>query len=172
MGTIFCLYHARMDTKQEPGTHRPSGGVGFLLAQVGAHAAAHFADGIATLDLTPPQAGLLRLLVVQPGRSQRELADELGMPPSRFVPFADTLEDRGLIERRRNPHDRRLHALHLTPAGRKLLSKLSAAARDNEDDLCRALSQDERALLTALLSRIATDQGLMPGVQPGLRPVT
>ncbi|MBU3060437.1 MarR family winged helix-turn-helix transcriptional regulator [Nocardia sp. NEAU-G5] len=160
-----------MDTDRESGGHRPPGGVGFLLAQVGAHAAAHFADGIAQLNLTPPQAGLLRLLVMQPGRSQRELADELGMPPSRFVPFADKLEERGLIERRRNPDDRRLHALHLTTAGRKLLGKLSVAARDNEDALCRALSPDERTQLTALLGRIAADQGLIPGVHPGYKSV-
>lgn len=161
-----------MDTNREPGGNRPAGGIGFLLAQVGAHAAAHFADGIARLDLTPPQAGLLRLLVIRPGRSQRELADELGMPPSRFVPFADTLENRGLIERRRNPDDRRLHAVHLTPTGRKLLGKLSGAARDNEDELCRALSEDERAQLTNLLGRIAVDQGLIPDDHPSYSSAT
>jgi DNA-binding MarR family transcriptional regulator len=166
---LLFVYYAGMDTNREPGAQRPPGGVGFLLAQVGAHAAAHFADGIAQLDLTPPQAGLLRLLVMQPGRSQRELADALGMPPSRFVPFADKLEERGLIERRRN---RRLHALHLTPDGRKLLGKLSIAARDNEDELCRALSPDERAQLTVLLGRVAADQGLIPGVHPDYKTVT
>ncbi|MFD0540335.1 hypothetical protein ACFQY7_47630 [Actinomadura luteofluorescens] len=35
------------------------------------------------------------MLAAAPGRSQRELADQLGMPPSRFVPFADELEQRG-----------------------------------------------------------------------------
>jgi DNA-binding MarR family transcriptional regulator len=159
------------EKERDQARHRPPGGVGFLLAQVGAHAAAHFAEGIAALDLTPPQAGLLRLLVMQPGRSQRELADALGMPPSRFVPFADILERRGLIERRRNPDDRRLHALYLTPAGRDLLSELSTAARENEDDLCRALSPDERHQLTTLLGRIATDHGLPPGIHPGFKSV-
>ncbi|WP_067885570.1 MarR family winged helix-turn-helix transcriptional regulator [Nocardia vaccinii] len=153
-----------METNREAGGGRASGGVGFLLAQVGAHAASHFAEGIAALDLSPHQASLLRLLVTGPGRSQRELAEALGMPPSRFVPLADTLEERGLIERRRSPRDRRLHAVHLTPAGRKLLSELSIAARANEDELCAALSSDERALLVALLSRIAVDQGLIPGI--------
>ncbi len=67
----------------------------FLLAQLGAHAAGRFAERIAGLDLTPAQAGLLRLVARTPGRSQRELAGDLGMPPSRFVPFADKLEDAG-----------------------------------------------------------------------------
>ncbi|MBH0777840.1 MarR family winged helix-turn-helix transcriptional regulator [Nocardia bovistercoris] len=159
------------DDHPEPDAHSRPDGAGFLLAQVGAHAAAHFARGIAALDLTPPQAGLLRMLAARPGRSQRELADALGMPPSRFVPFADTLEQRGLIERRRNPDDRRLHALHLTPAGRALLGDLSAAARGNEDELCRALSADERRQLTALLRRIAEDQELAPGIHPDFKSV-
>lgn len=167
----FCaVYHVAVDTKREAGGVRTPSGVGYLLAQVGAHAATHFAEGIAGLDLTPHQASLLRLLVTRPGSSQRELADALGMPPSRFVPFADTLEERGLIERRRNPRDRRLHAVHLTRAGRRLLGELSVAARANEDELCAALSPDERALLVALLSRIAVDQGLIPGFDPDGNP--
>ncbi|RMI34140.1 MarR family winged helix-turn-helix transcriptional regulator [Nocardia stercoris] len=160
-----------MSMNAEPGSHRPPGGVGFLLAQVGAHAAAHFAAGIAPLDLTPPQAGLLRMLIVQPGRSQRELADALGMPPSRFVKFADTLEQRGLIERRPNPDDRRLHALYLTESGTALLSRLAVAARENEEALCRSLTPDERAQLASLLGRLATDQGLTAGVHPGYKTV-
>lgn len=160
-----------MDTNREASENRTPGGVGFLLAQVGAHAAHHFAEAIAKLDLTPPQAGLLRLLIAQPGRSQRELADALGMPPSRFVPFADTLEERGLIERRRNPRDRRLHALHLTPAGRELLGDLSIAARENEDDLCAALNPGERTQLVTLLGRIAVAQGLLPGIHPDFKSV-
>ncbi|RDI50589.1 MarR family winged helix-turn-helix transcriptional regulator [Nocardia mexicana] len=158
-----------MGTKDEPET--PRIGVGFLLAQLGTHAAASFAAGIEDLDLTPPQAGVLRLLATRPGRSQREIADELRMPPSRFVPFADELEERGLIERRRNPDDRRLHALHLTDAGRAKLGQLAGAARQNDDRLCRGLSSDERDQLFALLDRIAEEQGLTPGVHPGYKSV-
>lgn len=142
-----------------------------MLAQLGAHAAARFAAGIESLDLTPAQAGLLWNLARQPGRSQRELADNLGMPPSRFVPFADKLEQRGLIERRRNQDDRRLYALHLTDAGRDMLGQLGIASRNSEDQLCRALSEDERQQLAALLGRIAADQGLTPGVHPGYKSV-
>ncbi|MGW1682568.1 MarR family winged helix-turn-helix transcriptional regulator [Saccharopolyspora sp. NPDC002376] len=158
-----------MGKKQEP--HRLPSGVGFLLAQLGTHAAANFASGIEDLDLTPPQAGLLWMLARKPGRSQRELADNLGMPPSRFVQFADKLEERGLIERRRNPDDRRLHALHLTEQGLEVLGKLGIAARRSEDVLCRTLTDGEREQLAALLGRIAGDQGLSPGVHPGYKSV-
>ncbi|RKE20894.1 MarR family winged helix-turn-helix transcriptional regulator [Streptomyces sp. TLI_171] len=151
------------------GPPRPGGGSAFLLAQLGAHAAERFAERIAALDLTPAQAGLLRLLVQTPGRSQRELSDALGMPPSRFVPFADGLEQRGLIERRRNPEDRRLYALHLTEDGLALLGRLRETALAHEQDVTQALTPEEHARLTALLARIAAQQGLTPGVHPGYR---
>ncbi|MTE17057.1 MarR family winged helix-turn-helix transcriptional regulator [Nocardia aurantiaca] len=160
-----------MDAKDEVAPHRALTAVGFLLAQVGAFAANRFAERTATLDLTPAQAGLLRLLIAQPGRSQRELADELGMPPSRFVQFADKLEERGLIERKRNPDDRRQHALHLTPKGRATLGELAAVAREAEETLCRSLTSEEHQQLSELLVRIAADQGLTPGVHPGYKMV-
>jgi DNA-binding MarR family transcriptional regulator len=146
-------------------------GVAFLLAQLGAHASGRFAERIAELDLTPPQAGLLRMLAGTPGRSQRELADQLGMPPSRFVPFADELEQRGLIERRRNPGDRRLYALYLTEQGFGLLGRLAEAGMAHERDMCEALSEDERGQVKALLERVAEQQGLSLGVHPGYKRV-
>ncbi|MEU9017181.1 MarR family transcriptional regulator [Actinomadura sp. NPDC048394] len=150
-----------------PPTPRP--GVAFLLAQLGAHAAGLFAERIAGLDLTPAQAGLLRMLAAAPGRSQRELAGDLGMPPSRFVPFADELEERGLIERRRNATDRRVYALHLTEKGEALLTELAQAGMAHEQLLCEALTDEEHDRLLALLRRMADQQGLRPDVHPGYR---
>jgi DNA-binding MarR family transcriptional regulator len=95
----------------------------------------------------------------------------LGMPPSRLVGLVDALADRGLVERRRNRTDRRLHALHITEAGRAMLGKVGAVGRAHDDALCRSLDADERERLRALLSRIAADQGLRPGIHPGYRNV-
>ena len=158
-----------MSTTYEDGGPAFRSGVAFLLAQLGAHASQLFAERIAALDLTPAQAGLLRLLARTPGRSQRELADDLGMPPSRFVSFADDLEERGLIERRRNSDDRRLYALHLSERGLELLARLREAGAAHEQHVCQALSPDERQQLTGLLARLAEQQGLTPGVHPGFR---
>ncbi|MEU3193743.1 MarR family transcriptional regulator [Streptomyces sp. NPDC006992] len=149
----------------------PPVGAAFLLAQLGSHAAKLFAERIAELDLTPPQSGLLRLLAGSPGRSQRELADDLGMPPSRFVAFADELEQRGLIERRRNPADRRLYAVHLTDRGEQLLGELRKLGARHERQLTEGLSDAQRRQLTGLLQCVAEQQGLAPGVHPGFRSV-
>ncbi|WP_084337185.1 MarR family winged helix-turn-helix transcriptional regulator [Actinomadura oligospora] len=169
-GTSSAAEASAQTTAAQP-AQGPPVGVAFLLAQLGSHAAALFAERIGTLDLTPPQAGLLRMLKASPGCSQRELADRLGMPPSRFVPFVDTMEERGLVERRRNPDDRRLHALYLTEAGESLLNELRSIAMAHEADLASALSPEEHRQLTGLLQRIAADRDLTPGVHPGYRSV-
>lgn len=145
-------------------------GSAFLLAQLGAHAAARFADRIASLDLTPAQAGLLRLIAREPGQSQQAIAGQLGTPASRLVLLVDELEERGLIERRRNPGDRRHYALYLTPAGGQFMKELGQVGSAHEDDICAALDPAERQDLNRLLRRIADQQGLTPGVHPGYRP--
>jgi DNA-binding MarR family transcriptional regulator len=146
-------------------------GSAFLLAAVGAHAAARFAARVSALGLTPPQVGLLGLIAASPGQSQQALAGVLGMPPSRLVGLVDALADRGLVERRRNPADRRLHALHITEAGEAMRTEIAGVGQAHDDALCRSLDEGERETLRALLSRIAADQGLHPGVHPGYRAI-
>jgi DNA-binding MarR family transcriptional regulator len=147
----------------------PAVGVAFLLAQLGAHAAAAFAERIAPLELTPPQAGVLRRLGQFPGQSQRGLADALGMHAPRLVALIDELEDRGLVARDRDPDDRRNYAISLTEAGRRKLAGLAGVAYEHELAITAALDDDERAQLLALLRRLAAEQDLAPGVHPGFR---
>src|SRR3954451_5714791 len=142
-------------------------GSAFLLAQVGAHAAQRFTERIAELDLTPAQVGLLRLVATRPGQSQQAIAAQLGTPPTRLVALVDALEKRGLVERRRNPEDRRLYALELTEGGRALMSRIALTAMAHERALTASLTEDERATLHALLTKVADEQGLTPGVHPG-----
>jgi DNA-binding MarR family transcriptional regulator len=144
-------------------------GVGFLLSQLGAHSASSFAARIAPLGLTPPQVGLLRVIGEQPGRSQQSIADEFGLPPSRLVGFIDTLEASGMVERRRDTNDRRVHLLHLSPAGEQVLEELAAIGQTAETDLLSSLTVKERKVLSELLSRVADQQGLSRGVHPGYK---
>jgi len=139
----------------------------FLLAQVGARAAALFATRLQELELVPAHAGTLRAIAGNAGISQQALASRLGIVPSRLVPLLDELEKRGLVERRDHPEDRRVYALHLTEKGSRTMAELGRVARAHDDAVCAALSEKERELLRSLLSRIADDQGLTPGVHPG-----
>ena len=148
---------------QDPGT----AGVAFLVAQVGGLAAARFAERLQPLGMDPPQAGLLRAIAEAPGRSQQALSNQLGLLPSRLVTLGDELEREGLVERRRNPRDRRHHALHVTPLGEERLAALGRQARAHGDSLLAPLSERERATLGRLLRKLADHHELAPGVHPG-----
>jgi len=139
----------------------------FLLAQVGAQAAKRFGERLVPLGMTPPQAGILRLLARSGGLSQRDLAERLGIHPSRLVAILDEMETAGLVVREANSGDRRLYSLQLTAAGRERIAELGRVARQHNDALCSALTGDERVQLETLLSKIAQEQGLTPGVHPG-----
>ena len=143
--------------------------IAFLLAQLGGYTAERFGERAAALDFTRPQAGLLRLISREPGLSQQAVARRLGTPPSRLVALVDGLEQRGLIERRRNPGDRRNYALHLTAAGEEAMAALGQAAFDHEETISAPLTGAERAQLSKLLAKLATAHGLTPGVHPGYR---
>jgi len=147
----------------------PVWGLGFLLSQVGAHAAARFAERLVPLNLTPPHVGVLGVIKHADGLSQQALGEMLCIFPSRLVGLLDELEERGLVERRDSPTDRRAHALYLTQAGRDALEKIGLIARELQDALCAALNKSEREQLAAFLTRIAAQQGLTSGVHPGYR---
>ncbi|MDV9191952.1 MarR family transcriptional regulator [Streptomyces sp. SR27] len=147
----------------------PSRGGAFLLAQLGAHAAGRFGERVGALGLAPPDVGLLRMIAMQPGRSQRSLAADLGVVPSRVVALIDNLEQKGFVERRRSVEDRRHHELYVSEGGRRALEGVREVAAAHEDELFAALDEEDRVRLTALLGRIAEQQGLTPGVHPGYR---
>ena len=143
--------------------------VAFLLSQLGHRSASVFADLIASIDLTPPHSGILRAIAAEPGRSQQALSGQLGLLPSRVVAYVDELEDRGYVERRRNPDDRRLHALYLTASGKKIMNKIGELGRQHDRLMTAGLDNEQRDTLRQLLSVVAEHQGLTPHVHPGFR---
>jgi DNA-binding MarR family transcriptional regulator len=164
---------AESTTGTTPSGVRGAASAAFLLAQVGAHAAARFAERLDLIGLAPPHAGILRLIQASEGLSQQALGAELNVLPSRLVTLIDELEHRGLVKRRDHPTDRRSYALYLTDKGQDSLKAIGRVAREHQTALCSALTDDEREQLARLLRRIADQQGLRPGVHPGfsrLRP--
>jgi DNA-binding MarR family transcriptional regulator len=148
---------------------RGAGSACFLLAQLGSHAAARFAERLKPLGFVPAHAGILRLLVQKPGISQQDLATALNMHASRLVGVIDELEESGMVERRPSPRDRRLYELHLTEKGEKGLADIGRVAREHNQDLLGGLSADQQKQLAELLQRVARHQGLSSGVHPGYR---
>ena len=89
--------------------------------------------------------------------SQGELGARLDLGRTTMVGIVDALEAKGLVERRRDPADRRAYQLVVTPAGTEALARFGPIMRESEGVILGRLSRDERARLTELL------QGLLAG---------
>jgi MarR family transcriptional regulator for hemolysin len=86
--------------------------------------------------------------------SQRELAEAVGIQGATLTHHLDTMESAGLVTRRRDPANRRLHLVELTPAGDALFLRLRAAAMAFDRRLRAGLSEHDVAQLEALLTRL------------------
>lgn len=127
-----------------------------------------YAERLGPLDLAPPHTAILRVIQWNAGISQQALSSTLGIPPSRLVSLLDDLENRGLVERRNSPEDRRVYALHLTAEGLATVATVQKIGLAHDNDITEGLSPQERATLGELLRKIADQQGLKPGVHPAL----
>lgn len=141
----------------------------FLLSQVGIHASRRFAERIAAVDLNPPLFRVLNLVAAGEGQSQQAIGAAIEIPPSRMVALVDELEQRGLVERRPKPEDRRVRALFLTAKGKRCLERGRKIAAAHEQELTEGMTETDRKRLVALLQKIVDEQALGKGVHPGLR---
>ena len=128
---------------------------GFLLSWNGQRTAALFIEALRPLDLHPRHFGVMQLISAHPGATQRELVKGSLIDPSSMVAVIDELEEMGLAERRANPSDRRKHAVHLTPKGRRALERARKAAAGLADELFGPLDAKELETLRRLLRKLA-----------------
>jgi DNA-binding MarR family transcriptional regulator len=128
---------------------------GFLISRMGMVAQKRFQERLDSLGLTTRMWGALNVLDHEGPVTQHALGKSIGMDPSSMVSTIDELEERGLVERRRHPNDRRAYALHVTTKGRQTLVRGRELAKQAQSDLLEPLDEDERAQLHELLLRIA-----------------
>jgi DNA-binding MarR family transcriptional regulator len=139
-----------------------------LLAAVGFGTSYRFSEVIAPTGMQPREFAVLRQVAIDEGISQQACGHALKVAPSQMVALVDSLEDKGLIQRRPDPADRRVRALHLTPKGQKALATGFQAAMHNEEALFGSMTAAERAELRRLLQIVADKLGLEPGQHPGM----
>src|SRR5438128_11822004 len=105
-------------------------------------------------ELSPGRVGIMLLIEANPGVTQGRLAEAVRLDRSTMVGVVDSLQDRGLIERRRGA-DRRTNGLWLTRAGRSLAARLRRRIARHERRVAAALDDAERAQLLALLEKLS-----------------
>jgi DNA-binding MarR family transcriptional regulator len=113
--------------------------------------ASGFASGEYPHSHGPREVAVLGALKVMGPCSQREIAERLGVNRTMMVKLMDDLERQGLVERRRNPVDRRSYALQLTDEGERTLERLEPHAARTESRLTARLDPAERRRLNELL---------------------
>jgi DNA-binding MarR family transcriptional regulator len=117
----------------------------------------------------PGCIGVLRVVAAREPVSQREVSEALLLDPSDVVTLVDILEGAGLVERRRDPSDRRRYALEVTPRGQLAVVRLREISNEINEELLAPLDEQERAQLAELIGRVVRHHTGQPStaVPPG-----
>jgi len=126
----------------------------FLLKRLGMAAKERSLEDYTAAGLHPYHHAILVLLDEGTRETQGQIADALGYDKGQLVGLLDELEEAGLIERRRDPTDRRRQTVQITAAGRKTLDRLRALSRRIEDEFLAPLDESQRQELQKLLLRL------------------
>jgi DNA-binding MarR family transcriptional regulator len=108
--------------------------------------------------LRPRHVVALTILRDHGALTQGALGDVLRLDPANLVGLLNELEQLALLERRRDPDDRRRHIVELSPAGEAALSGAETALVSVQDDVLSGLDAEERCTLHTLLVRAAARQ--------------
>ena len=128
--------------------------LGFLLARHGQVMNLRLRQALSVSGLSPRHASTLIRLARAGATTQQALLDVLAVDPSGLVAILNDLERDGLVERRRDPADRRRHIVEITKAGCATAAEVERAIAEVEQDAFAQLDDSEVDQLRSLLARV------------------
>lgn len=136
--------------------------LGFLLSDVSRLMRRRFDERARAVGATRAQWRTLTTLSRNEGLNQGALADLLEIEPITLTRMIDRLEESGLVERRRDPNDRRAWLLYLTEKSRPLLADLHSVAAEMIEQALAGIDADDRERLGDLLNTIRANLIALP----------
>ena len=133
--------------------------IGLTLARTAKTIGRAFDDSLAAAGGSTPIWLILISLKTRPTSNQRELARAVGVQGATLTHHLNAMETDGLITRRRDPANRRVHQVRLTEQGETLFHRLATAARAHDQRLRTGFGEDELATLERLLGRMRANVG-------------
>lgn len=131
-----------------------SDSLGFLISDVSRLLRRRFDERARAIGVTRAQWRTLVTLSRHEGINQGGLADLLEVEPITLCRMVDRLAEAGLVERRRDPNDRRAWRIFLTEAARPLLEQLRTIADAMFEQAFAGIGADRNAALVTTLEEI------------------
>ncbi len=131
--------------------------LGFSLSEISRLMRRRFDARARAIGVTRAQWHTLAMLSRREGVNQGGLAELMEVEPITACRMIDRLEEAGLVERRRDPNDRRAWRIYLTDAAKPLIERLRAIGNEVTEQALAGIGEDDRERLTALLAAIRTN---------------
>jgi MarR family transcriptional regulator, transcriptional regulator for hemolysin len=131
--------------------------IGLQLARAAKSVSRAFDEALEQAGGSVPVWLVLISLKSQQPNNQRELAEAVGIREATLTHHLNAMDEQGLITRRRDPANRRVHLVELTELGEAAFHRMRGAAVAFDEKLRAGFSDDEVASLESLLRRLETN---------------
>ncbi|GLZ43372.1 MarR family winged helix-turn-helix transcriptional regulator [Actinokineospora sp. NBRC 105648] len=131
--------------------------LGLVLSHSAKTVARAMEEAMAQAGGSIPAWQILLTLKTQPVANQRELAAAVGIQDATLTHHLNAMENDGLLARRRDPANRRVHLVELTKDGEALFHTLRKVAVAFDQRLRTGLDEAETATLVKLLGKLRTN---------------
>ncbi len=122
-----------------------------------------FGRGVQPLGLTIIEWYILRALYERDGQHASELARAVGRAATSFTPNLDKLQDKGLVERRPDPSDRRAVHIYLTRQAQGCREEILSIAEQMDNDIESMFDPEEWDMFQNVLAQLQTMDGSIEG---------